>query len=334
MSIWELIDLEELQSIQDSFALVTNLSSVVMSPEGEPITKFSNPTSFCSLIQSTEEGKRRCQQSFREMGQEVQKTKERKMFFCFVQGGHFVSPIVIDDEHHGTMFAGQFLPQPYDEEQLQKLDIVAREIGLPPERLKEEGIRMRVVDTEVVWNHALLFSNIVTAITRMGSTALVAQKAHLEQEQINLDLQKTNAMLQEQRDLITWQRDTIQALSAPIIRIWDRTIVLPVIGIMDSQRSADIRRRLMKEIRTQKLRYVLIDITGVDVVDTRSAEQLIKIAMGVKLLGAECILTGISPEVAETLSDLGVDLSAVQTQSDVQDGLRVFFRGMRLGFQS
>jgi ligand-binding sensor protein len=107
----ELIDLEELQSIQDSFARAAGISSVILSPEGEPLTKFTNPTGFCSLIQSTEKGKVRCAQSFMEMGKNALLSKEPEIYYCFAHGGHFVAPIMIDGEHKGTMFAGQFIPQ-------------------------------------------------------------------------------------------------------------------------------------------------------------------------------------------------------------------------------
>jgi len=82
-SLRELIDIEELQSIQDSFARAVGISSVILSPEGEPLTKFTNPTGFCSLIQSTEKGKERCFQSFVEMGEIALESEKLEIFYCF-----------------------------------------------------------------------------------------------------------------------------------------------------------------------------------------------------------------------------------------------------------
>jgi len=90
-SLEELVDLDELQSIQDSFAKTVGTSSVIFSPEGEPLTQFSNSTGFCSLIQSTEEGKRRCFQSFMEMSKKAMDLKEQKILYCFAHGGHILS---------------------------------------------------------------------------------------------------------------------------------------------------------------------------------------------------------------------------------------------------
>ena len=98
----ELIDIDELQSIQDSFARAAGISSVIFSAECEPLTKFTNPTGFCSLIQSTEKGKERCFRSFMEMRKNALESKEPEIFYCFAHGGHFVAPIMINGEHKGV----------------------------------------------------------------------------------------------------------------------------------------------------------------------------------------------------------------------------------------
>ncbi|MBW2738404.1 MAG: PocR ligand-binding domain-containing protein [Deltaproteobacteria bacterium] len=108
-SLDELIDLEELQPIQDSFARAVGISSVIFSPEGEPLTRFTNPTGFCSLIQSTKKGKERCFRSFMQMGKIALKSEKPEIFYCFAHGGHYVAPIMIDGEHKGTMFAGHMI---------------------------------------------------------------------------------------------------------------------------------------------------------------------------------------------------------------------------------
>ena len=170
-SLRELIDLEELQSIQDSFARAVGISSVILSPEGEPLTKFTNPTGFCSLIQSTEKGKARCFQSFMEMGKNALLSKEPEIYYCFAHGGHFVAPIMIDGEHKGTMFAGQFIPEKFSSEQLHDLETIAHEIDLAPGLLVKEAENLRVVGEDVVRNYSSLLFKIVETITRRGAQA-------------------------------------------------------------------------------------------------------------------------------------------------------------------
>jgi PAS domain S-box-containing protein len=185
----ELIDFEELQSIQDSFAKAAGISSVILSPEGEPLTKFTNPTGFCSLIQSTEKGKKRCFRSFIEMGKIALESKEPEIFYCFVHGGHFVAPIIINGEHKGTMFAGQFIPEKFSSEQLHDLEKIAPEIDLAPMLLVKEAEKMRVVGEDVIRNYSSLLFKIVETIARRGTQAAelsrvnnALQKAHDELE--------------------------------------------------------------------------------------------------------------------------------------------------------
>jgi PAS domain S-box-containing protein len=208
-SLRELVDLNELQAIQDSFAKTVGTSSVILSPEGEPSTQFSNPTGFCTLIQSTEEGKRRCFLSFMEMSQKALELEEPVIQYCFADGGHFVAPIIIDGEHKGTMFAGQFIPQTFSAEQLKALERIAVEINVDPMLLIEEAKKMRVVEEDRVWNYSSLLFQIVAFITRLGVQANelnrakdALQKAHdgLENrvQERTAELAKTNEELKHE----------------------------------------------------------------------------------------------------------------------------------------
>ena len=202
----ELVDLNELQSIQDSFAKTVGTSSVIFSPEGEPLTRFSNPTGFCSLIQSTEEGKRRCFLSFMEMSRKALELEEPVIQYCFAHGGHFVAPIIIDGEHKGTMFAGQFIPQKFSVGQLKELEKAAVEVNVDPTLLVEEAKKMRMVEEDKVWNYSSLLFQIVGVIARLGAQAAelnrakdVLQKAHngleIRVQKRTAELAKTNADL-------------------------------------------------------------------------------------------------------------------------------------------
>ncbi|KAF5421617.1 MAG: Signal transduction histidine kinase/Ligand-binding sensor domain-containing protein [Candidatus Methanomarinus sp.] len=185
-SLPDLIDLDELQAIRDKFARTVGLSSVIFSPEGEPLTHFTDPTGYCSLIQSTEKGKRRCNRSFIEMGKKALELKKPQIFYCFAYGGHFVAPIIINDEHKGTMFAGQFIPQNFSTVQLEGIEEIASNINVDPVQLINEAKHMRVVDKDLIRNNASLLFMIVNFITRLGMKAA--------------ELKQTGDALQKTRD--------------------------------------------------------------------------------------------------------------------------------------
>lgn len=135
--------------------------------------------------------------------------------------------------------------------------------------------------------------------------------------------------LQSKIDLIEQQKQAIQELSTPIIKIWDQVLVLPLIGSLDTRRSQGLTENLLTDISTTQSRITIIDITGVPTVDSAVANHLLKTVGSVKLLGAECVITGIRPEVAQTIVHLGVDLTDVETLSNLAEGLKWAFS--RLG---
>jgi len=125
------------------------------------------------------------------------------------------------------------------------------------------------------------------------------------------------------------QRDSIAELSTPILQVWDDVLAMPIIGVVDTRRSLDIMERLLGEVSARQSRFVILDITGVEVVDTKTADHLIKVTQAARLLGAECIMSGVRPAVAQTLVEIGVDMAALETVSTIKDALRECLR--RLG---
>jgi len=105
-------------------------------------------------------------------------------------------------------------------------------------------------------------------------------------------------------------------------------LALPVIGMVDSRRSQDMMETLLKEIVNHRCKYVIIDITGVEIVDTRTADHFVKVMKSAELLGTRCVMTGIRPAVAQTLVELGVDLSSIRTLRNLEEGLRDCLRDM------
>ncbi len=124
-----------------------------------------------------------------------------------------------------------------------------------------------------------------------------------------------------QQQIIEAQQQSLKDLSTPIIPIMDRIIVLPLIGAIDSTRAGDLTRALLKGISNYRAKVVILDITGVPLVDTGIANHLDKTIQAARLKGARTIITGVSDGVAETLVDLGIDWQGVQTLRDLQTGL-------------
>ncbi len=131
-----------------------------------------------------------------------------------------------------------------------------------------------------------------------------------------------------QQEIIEAQRQTLKELSTPVIPIMDRTLVMPLVGSIDSMRARDITRALLAGIRQHRAKMVILDITGVPVVDSSVADHLNKTIQAARLKGARTIITGISDAVAEIIVDLGIDWSGVETVSDLQTGLIVALKSM------
>jgi rsbT co-antagonist protein RsbR len=115
----------------------------------------------------------------------------------------------------------------------------------------------------------------------------------------------------------------IRELSTPVIRVYSRVLLLPLVGTVDSHRAHQIMETLLTKVVEEQARVVIIDIAGVPVVDTKVADHLLKTTEAVRLVGAETIVTGISAQVARTIVQLGVDISSMHTRSRLGDGIEV-----------
>ena len=132
--------------------------------------------------------------------------------------------------------------------------------------------------------------------------------------------------LEAKLETIEMQEAAIRELSTPIIEVWASVLCLPVVGIVDSQRSAEMTETLLETIVSKQARMAIVDITGIDVMDTKTADHFIKMARAVRLLGAECIVSGINPGIAQTLTHIGVDLTGIRTLRSLRDALQLYLR--------
>jgi rsbT co-antagonist protein RsbR len=128
--------------------------------------------------------------------------------------------------------------------------------------------------------------------------------------------------LRDKLALIERQSATIRALATPIIQVWDDVLCLPIVGTVDSMRTGDMMQGLLDAIVREQASYAIIDLTGVEVVDTSTADHLVKLFRAAKVLGVDGILSGIRPAVAQTVIALGLELQGVRTVRTLRDALR------------
>ncbi len=127
--------------------------------------------------------------------------------------------------------------------------------------------------------------------------------------------------VQERERVIRQQQEAIRELSTPVLQVRERLLILPIIGVLDSQRARQLTEQLLRGIRDNRAKVVVIDITGVATIDVGVANHLVQTVEASRLMGASAIITGLSSKIAQTLVDLGVDLGMMRTVGDLQGGL-------------
>jgi len=127
--------------------------------------------------------------------------------------------------------------------------------------------------------------------------------------------------VQERERVIRQQQEAIRELSTPVLPVRERLLILPIIGIIDPQRARQLTEQLLRGIRVNRAKVVVMDITGVPAMDATVANHLVQTVEAARLLGATVIVTGLSPEIAQTLVNIGVDLGKMNTVGDLQGGI-------------
>jgi rsbT co-antagonist protein RsbR len=129
------------------------------------------------------------------------------------------------------------------------------------------------------------------------------------------------SFVEERERIIRQQQDSIRELSTPVLPVRERLLILPIIGMLDRERARQLTVQLLSGIRTHRAKVVVVDITGVPDVDESVANHLVRTVDASRLMGASVIITGLSPDIAQTLVTIGVDLSKMNTIGDLQGGL-------------
>src|SRR5579862_8995160 len=127
--------------------------------------------------------------------------------------------------------------------------------------------------------------------------------------------------VQERERIIRQQQEAIRELSTPVLQVRERLVILPIIGVLDGQRARQLTEQLLRGIRSNRAKVVVIDITGVPSVDSTVANHLVQTVDASRLMGATVIVTGLSSEIAQTLVTIGVDLTKMKTVGDLQGGI-------------
>lgn len=162
------------------------------------------------------------------------------------------------------------------------------------------------------------------------SAGLVDELWKLTQTLDQLGLLTVEAYQASRQEIIERQQQELLDLTTPVVRLWDSIVALPLIGTLDSERTQVVMESLLDSIVENEAAIAIIDITGVPTVDTLVAQHLLKTVAAARLMGAECIISGIRPQIAQTIVHLGVDLGDVVTKATLAEALKVALKRVGL----
>jgi len=145
-----------------------------------------------------------------------------------------------------------------------------------------------------------------------------------------LGLYTVEVYQQSRESIINRQQQELLELSTPVVQLWDKVVALPLIGMLDSARTQIVMENLLQKVVETEASIAIIDITGVPTVDTLVAQHLMKTVSAARLMGAECIISGIRPQIAQTIVHLGIDLADVTTKATLADAFAVALARMGL----
>lgn len=208
--------------------------------------------------------------------------------------------------------------------------------GEPPRATWEaffEGISLQIVDILEVLSEVSVGDyrrRLVTDLPDdhpLGALNLGINEMVVAIDDAQSEAESSQRELEEKIATIERQRVAIRELSTPTIEVWDGVLCLPVIGLLDETRSVEMTESLMRSIIDLRARCVIIDVTGIDAMDTRTADHFIRMAKALRHLGTTCFLTGIKATIAQTIVDMGIDMTDVATRRTLRDALQEYVLG-------
>ncbi|WP_037314290.1 STAS domain-containing protein [Amycolatopsis orientalis] len=171
-------------------------------------------------------------------------------------------------------------------------------------RLMLSAIERRTDDAELRYRAALLVTDLLDSAGVLAFAIYANGREHIIRE----------------------QHDQMLELSTPVVRLWRHVLAVPLIGTLDSARTQVVMNNLLEAIQAHEARVAIIDITGVSTVDTAVAQHLLQTVSAVRLMGADCVISGIRPSIAQTITQLGIDLSHIVTRGTLADALATAMR--------
>jgi rsbT co-antagonist protein RsbR len=174
-----------------------------------------------------------------------------------------------------------------------------------------------------------LFNRVLRA-TATDSQGLADETWTITEMVDALGMHTVKSFQKTREEVINRQQEEMLELSTPVVKLWDGVIALPMIGTLDSARTQIVMESLLQRLVDTGAEIAIIDITGVPTVDTLVAQHLLKTVTAIRLMGAECIISGIRPQIAQTIVHLGVDLQGVTTKATLADALAVALKQVGL----
>jgi rsbT co-antagonist protein RsbR len=189
--------------------------------------------------------------------------------------------------------------------------------------LSERRARMGVAPSATAMAILALKHTTLAALERHTDDPAIRYQASLLVNQL-LDaagLFTFSVYVEGREEIIRRQHQQMLELSTPVVRLWRQVLAVPLIGTLDSARTQIVMQSLLEAIQAYEARVAIIDITGVSTVDTAVAQHLLQTVSAVRLMGAECLISGVRPSIAQTITQLGIDLSHIVTRGSLADAL-------------
>ncbi|MDM8529251.1 PocR ligand-binding domain-containing protein [Anaerolineales bacterium HSG24] len=312
MKITELINIDELQELCEDFTTVTGAVTALLDLEGNVLIATGWQDICTQFHRVHSETEARCLESDTILASQLKRGERYNVYKCKNGLVDVAVPIMIGDEHVANFFTGQFFFEPPDRKYFIRQ---AEEFGFDQPAYLAALERVPIFSEERIKAIMSFFSRLAHLIGKMG----LAQKEQMK---------KSKELEIATQEIIAAQQQVIQELSIPVIPVMDQIIVLPLIGNIDSERAREIMRSVLDGISQHRAKVVILDVTGVAVMDTEVVDHLNKTIQAARLKGARTIITGISDAVAEAVVDLGIDWDSVTTLGDLQTGLMTALRSL------
>lgn len=174
------------------------------------------------------------------------------------------------------------------------------------------------------------FMNTITSELKNSPEQLVDAVIKINKLMDSFGVVTFETFIKGREEIILRQTDEIAEISTPVIRVWDGIVALPIIGTLDSSRTQVVMENLLQEIVQTGSTIAILDISGVPAVDSLVAQHLIKTVAATRLMGAECIISGIRPEIAQTVVHLGIDLTNIITKASLASALKFAFAMLKM----